>query len=312
MITISLPDGTKKEVSEGISVLDFVKEHIGEGLARVAVAAKINDEITDLTTTLTTDSNLTILTFKDDEGKQVYWHSTAHICAIAVTRLYPEAKLTIGPPIEEGFYYDFYRETPFTDEDIEKIQAEMKKIIKEDLPFKQVQWSYDEAKAACKDNKFKLEILEDYKDSKLTAYTTGDTFVDLCKGPHVPSTGRIKAVKLTKHSAAYWRGDSEKESLQRIYGVSYPSKDDLKVYVKRIEEAEKRDHRKLGKEHDLFMFHEYAPGSPFFLPKGTVIYNELVSFIRSQYVKRGFFEVITPQLIQSKIMGNFRSLGTLR
>ena len=300
MISIKLPDGSKKEVQSGVSIADFIKENIGEGLFRAAVAAKINGETTDLATTLTTDCELTVLTFKDDEGKQVFWHSAAHVLAIAATRLFPHVKLTIGPSIDEGFYYDFHMDRPFTDEDIISLQTEMKKIVKEDMPFVKEEINYEKAKDLFTDNIFKLEIIEEYKNDGLSLYKNGD-FFDLCKGPHVFSTGRIKAFKLTKYSGAYWRGKSENEQLQRIYGIAYPSKDDLKVYVQRIEEAKKRDHRKITQELDLCMLHEYAPGSPFFLPNGTIIYNALVDFVRSEYKTRGYQEVITPQMFNKKL-----------
>jgi threonyl-tRNA synthetase len=299
-ITITLPDNSQKQVEENISISEFVLQNIGEGLLRAALAAKIDDKLVDLTTKLTQNCKLAILTFKDVEGKQVFWHSSAHILAIAVTRLFPQAKLTIGPPIEEGFYYDIFIEKPFSEEDIKKIEEEMKKVISEKIPFEREVISESKAKELFKDNKFKLELIEEYKDTELTLYKNGN-FYDLCRGPHVPDTGRIKAIALTKFSGAYWRANAQNDQLQRIYGISYPNKDDLKQYIEKIEEAKKRDHRKLGKEHELIMFHEFAPGAPFFLEKGTIIYNELIQFIKKEYRKRQYTEVITPQLFNKAL-----------
>ncbi|MFT4313189.1 MAG: TGS domain-containing protein, partial [Candidatus Woesearchaeota archaeon] len=193
MVTVTFLDGTKKDVSSGTTIADCILHHIGEGLFRAAVAAKIDDHVVDLATPITTDCTLTVLTFKDDEGKAIYWHSTAHILAIAVTRLFPQAKLTIGPPIDEGFYYDFAIDTPFTDKDLENIEAEMKKIIKEKIPFVRKTITYEESQALFSDNTYKKEIVEEYKKDGLTIYENGE-FYDLCKGPHVLDTGRIKAV----------------------------------------------------------------------------------------------------------------------
>ena len=299
-IKVTLPDGSVKEVAENTTISEFVLEHIGEGLLRAAVAAKINDEVTELTTTLTEDCKIAILTFRDDEGKKVYWHSSAHVLAIAVTRLFPEAKLTIGPPIEEGFYYDIATDLSFSEENFAALEAEMKKVVKEKLPFVREVVSKEKAKELFADNKYKLELIEEYGDGELTIYKNGDWF-DLCKGPHVTDTGRIKAIKLLKASGAYWRADAKNDQLQRIYGISFPKKDELKEYVARIEEAKKRDHRKLTKQHELVMFHEWAPGTPFYLEKGTIIYNELLTFIREQYKKRGYKEVITPQLFNKEL-----------
>ncbi|MFT7615953.1 MAG: threonyl-tRNA synthetase [Candidatus Woesearchaeota archaeon] len=300
MVTVTLPDNTIIEVLENTSILDLVKEHIGEGLARAAIVAEFNGQITDLTTPLTENGNLTIYTFKDEKGKETFWHSSAHILANAVKRLFPDAKLTIGPAISEGFYYDFQTKEPFTEADLEKIQAEMKNIVKEDLPFVKKNITKDEALALYKDNEFKTEIVHEYSDSQLTAYSNG-AFIDMCRGPHVLNTSRIKALKLTKLSGAYWRGDATKPQLQRIYGISFPNKDDLKVYNKRIEEAKTRDHRKIMLDLNLAWIHEYAPGMPFFLPSGAAIYNELIAFIRSEYIKRGYQEVITPQMFNKKL-----------
>lgn len=301
-IKITLPDNSSKEVEAGISAKDFIKTHIGEGLARAAIAVSINDNLSDITTPLTQSCKFTVHTFKDAKGKEVFWHSSAHIMAIAVMRLFPKTKLTIGPAIEDGFYYDFQTEKTFSPEDIAKIEAEMQNVIKEDKPFMREPISVDEARKQFSDNPFKLELIEEFakENSQLTIYRTGD-FFDLCRGPHVENAGKIKAIKITKISGAYWRADAKNPQLQRVYGVSFPNKDDLKTHLDNLEQARARDHRKLAKEHNLVMFHEYAPGMPFFLTKGTVIYNTLVDFIRQEYKKRGYQEVITPQMFNKKL-----------
>jgi len=301
-IKITLPDNSSKDVESGISAKDFIKIHIGEGLARAALAVSINDELKDLSAPLTESCKFTVHTWKDAKGKEVFWHSSAHILAIATLRLFPNTKLTIGPAIEEGFYYDFHVDKPFTPEDILKIEAEMEKVIKEDILFSREPISANDARKQFADNPFKMELIKEFtaENSQLTIYKTG-AFSDLCRGPHVESTGKVKAIKLTKTSGAYWRGKAENPQLQRLYGISFPNKDDLKVYLERLELARGRDHRKLAKEHNLVMFHEYAPGMPFFLSKGAVIYNELIAFIREEYKKRGYQEVITPQIFNKKL-----------
>ncbi|MFA6089028.1 MAG: threonine--tRNA ligase [Candidatus Woesearchaeota archaeon] len=298
MIKITFPDGAVKEYQEGTTPLDIAKS-ISEGLARACVAAKINDVLVDMTFKINEDAKLILLKFDAKEGKEVFWHSSAHVLAQAVTRLFPKAVPTIGPSIENGFYYDFDHE-PFTPEDLILIEKEMDKIVNERLPIVRKEISKSEAEKLFKSNEFKQEIIEEYSDSALTVYEQGE-YSDLCRGPHLPNTSMIKAFKLTKVSGAYWRGDATNKSLARIYGISYPDKKLLTEYLTLIEEAEKRDHRKIGKELELFMFHEYSPGSPFFLPKGTVIYNELLNFIRDEYRKRNYKEVITPQMFNKKL-----------
>lgn len=263
--------------------------------------AKIEGKLSDLDAKLAKDSEVAFLTFDDEEGRDVFGHSTAHVLAHAIRRLYPKAKNTIGPPVEEGFYYDF-AELDISSGDFPKIEAEMKKIIAEGKGFELKELTLADAKKLFKDNKFKIELAEEFQqqEQKLTAYKEGD-FIDLCKGPHVPSVKMIGAVKLLKIAGAYWRGDPNKEQLTRIYGISFPSEKQLQDHLKLLQEAEKRDHRKIGQRLELFMFHEYSPGSPFLLPKGTVIYNELLKFLREEYRKRGYQEVITP-LIYNKAL----------
>ena len=301
MVQVTFLDGTTKEVAQNTSVADVILHNIGEGLFRAAVAAKINDELVDLSTPITTDCTLTVVTFTDNEGKQVFWHSSAHILAIAVKRLFPNAQLTIGPPIDEGFYYDFAVEKPFSDEDLEKIEIEMKKIIKEKIPLQREELSYEQATKLFADNTFKLEIIEEYKDDGLTLYRNGE-FFDLCKGPHVLDTGRIKAIHLTKYSGAYWRGDAKKEQLQRIYGISFPSKDDLKAYKKRMEEAKLRDHNKIGRELKLFYTNELVGrGLPLIGPNGAIIIKQLQRWIEDEEELRGYVQTMTPLMGKSDV-----------
>lgn len=307
MIKITLPDGSKKSLNDGSTGFDLAMS-IAEGLARNALAVEINGEVKDLYTKLEDKSQVKIITFKDDLGIEVFRHSTAHLMAQAILRLFPEAKLAIGPVIENGFYYDVGH-APFKEEDLLRIEDEMKKIVKENLQITREEVSTKKALELFKQNKFKTEIIkniEEFGEGKtskkdtVSIYRQGE-FFDLCRGPHIPRTGMIKAFKLTKMSGAYWRADSTKDQLQRIYGISFPDKKDLNEYLERIEEAAKRDHRKLMKQLELVMLHESAPGSPFFLEKGTIIYNELVNFIREEYKKRGYSEVITPQMFNKSL-----------
>lgn len=291
MIQLTFPDGNIEEFEAGINGLQ-VAQSISEGLARAALAIKVNDKLTDLTTPITTDSTIQIITFKDQEGKELFWHSSAHLLAHAIKRLYPQAKPTIGPSVEVGFYYDF-DDLKITLEDFPKIEEEMKKIVKEELAPKRIEYnSKEEALKAFAHNPYKGEMIESF-DEGLSAYQQGD-FLDLCRGPHIPNTKVIKAFKLTKLAGAYWRGDANNKQLTRVYGVSFPDKKELKEYLTMLEEAEKRDHRKIGKEMDLFSFHEESPGSPFFHGKGAFIYNQLVGLMREEYRKRFYDEVITP------------------
>ncbi|MAG39260.1 threonine--tRNA ligase [Candidatus Woesearchaeota archaeon] len=298
-IRITFPDGSSKNFKKGITGLEIVKS-IGSGLAKSAVAASVNDGLIDLNKKINSDSKIEILTFDTHGGKEVFHHSTAHLMAQAVLRLFPKAKLTIGPTIEGGFYYDIDIK-PLKPKDLEKIEQEMKKIVEENLAVKRVDITRKKAIQLFKKNKYKTEMIEDMpKNEKISYYEQGE-FKDLCKGPHIPNTGMIKAFKLTKVSSAYWRGNSKNKSLQRIYGVSFLEKKQLKKYLRLQIEAEKRDHRKIGKELEWFTFHEQSPGSAFFHNKGTIIYNELISFLREEYKKRGYQEVITPLIYDKSL-----------
>lgn len=299
MIKVELKDGSVLEVEQGSSVLDVAKK-ISEGLARMATACSVNGEVKDLRFKLEEDCTLVIHTFEGSEaGKKAYWHTTSHIMAQAIKRLFPDVKLAIGPSIDEGFYYDFDIEKPFTDEDKAKIESEMKKIIKEDLPIERFTLTKDEALELMKDEPYKVELINDLPEgAEISFYKQGE-FTDLCAGPHLMSTGKVKAIKILSSSAAYWRGDEKRETLQRIYGISYPKASGLEKYIYRIEEAKKRDHRKLGKELELFFFDETAPGMPYWLPKGFTMLNVLIDFWRKEHKERGYQEFSGPQLNSS-------------
>ncbi len=301
-INVTLPDGSIMECDRGTTVLQ-VAQNIGERLGRAAVAGKINGDLVDLSTPLDGDAAIEIVTFDSEEGKDVYWHSSAHVMADAVLRLFPDAKLTIGPPIDEGFYYDFDVEQPFSEEDLEKIEAEMKAIVKADIPFERREVSIDEARELFKDNPYKLELVNEIAeaDDSISLYTHGG-FTDLCRGPHLPSSSRIKAFKLTSVAGAYWRGDEKNPMLSRIYGVAYPDKKILKEHLEQIEEAKRRDHRRLGRELDLFSFHEEAGvGLPYYHPKGAMLRQIVCDFSIKEHLKRGYELLRTPHLIKSDI-----------
>ncbi len=300
MPKVTLPDSKILEVPAGATAADAIGK-IGKRLLEASLAAEVDGRKVDLNFPLPEACTLKAFTFSSPEGKEVFRHSSAHLLAQAVMRIYPDAKPTIGPAVEEGFYYDFAGIPPLSPADLGKIEEEMAKIVLENQPSRRAEISKSEAQKLFAGNRFKLEMIDEIKDGEHTVYYSGDKFFDLCRGPHIASTGMIKAFKLTKVSSAYWRADSAKESLQRIYGVSFPEKKMLDEYNALLEAAEKNDHRKLGTQHQLFMFHEWSPGSPFFLPKGTIIYNELLSYIRGEYIKRGYKEVITPQLFNKEL-----------
>ena len=299
---ITLKDGSVKEYENNMSVIDIAKD-ISEGLARVATAGEVDGEVVDLRTVIDKDCELNILTFNDEKGKGAFRHTTSHIMAQAIKRLYPDTKLAIGPSIEDGFYYDIDRETPLVAEDLEKIEAEMKKIVKEDLPIKQYTMPRAEAIAYFKekDEPYKVELIEDLpEDSVISFYSQGE-FTDLCAGPHLMSTKPVKAFKLTSLAGAYWRGSEKNKMLQRVYGTSYPKKAELEEYLHMMEEAKKRDHRKLGKELGLFMMREEGPGFPFFLPKGMELKNQLLDYWREIHKKAGYVEISTPIMLNRSL-----------
>ena len=299
MIKITLKDGSIKEVEKGISIIDLAKQ-ISEGLARVATCGKVNGKVEDLRYELNEDCNLEILTFDSDiDGKKAYWHTTSHIMAQAIKRLFPKTKLAIGPSIDEGFYYDFDVEKPFTEEDKENIEKEMKKIIKEDLLIERYTLPRDEAIAFMKekDEKYKVELIEDLpEDAEISFYKQGE-FTDLCAGPHLMSTGKVKAIKILSSSSAYWRGDEKRETLQRIYGISFPKASLVDEYLQILEDRKQRDHRKIGKDLELFMTHPLVgAGLPMYLPNGATIRRLLERYIQDKELSLGYNHVYTPSL----------------
>ncbi len=302
---ITLKGGTVKEYEGAVSVLDIAKD-ISEGLARAATSAKVDGETVDLRTELTKDCELEILTFDSEGGKGAFNHTASHIMAQAVKRLYPETKLAIGPSIANGFYYDLDRETPFTTEDLEKIEAEMKKIVKENLTLQRFTKSREDAIAYFKekDEPYKVELIEDLPEGEEISFYSQGEFTDLCAGPHLMSTKAVKAFKLTSLAGAYWRGNEKNKMLTRIYGVAYPKKAELDEYLHMMEEARKRDHRKLGRELGLFMMCEEGPGFPFFLPKGMVLKNTLLDYWRDLHKKKGYVEIATPIILSRHLWEN--------
>ena len=303
MLKIKLKDNSELEVEEGLSVIEIAKK-ISEGLARVATCAEIDGEVVDLRTIVEKDCSLNILTFESSlNGKKAYWHTTSHIMAQAIKRLYPEIKLAIGPSIDNGFYYDFDTEKPFTPEMLEAIEKEMKKIIKEDLQIERFELPRKEAIKFMEEKKepYKVELINDLPEDAIISFYKQGEFTDLCAGPHVMSTGKIKAVKLLSSSGAYWRGNEKNKMLQRIYGISFPKASQVDEYVNMIEEAKKRDHRKLGKELELFFFDETAPGMAYWMPKGFTMMNTLIDFWRKEHKKRGYQEFSGPQLNSSEL-----------
>ena len=299
MIKVTLKDGSVKEFESGITAMEVAKS-LGMGLYKAACVSKINGEVKDLRTPLTEDCSLEILTFDDPDGKWALRHTASHILAQAVKRLYPEAKLAIGPAIDNGFYYDFDVDVPFTPDVLEKIEAEMKKIVKEALPLEKYELDPDEAIKLMeeKNEPFKVELIKEHsgKGEKISFYRQGE-FDELCAGPHVPDTSRVKAFKLTSCTGAYWRGDSKNKMLQRIYGTAFTKKDDLEAYLAAIEEAKKRDHRKLGKELGLFALLDEGPGFPFFLPNGMTLRNTLIDYWREVHKRYGYVEISTPMML---------------
>lgn len=304
MANVTLKGGVVKEYENGTTAMEIAKS-IGMGLYKVVCICKINGEYQDLRTPITGDCELEFLTFEDDEeAKRTFRHTASHILAQAVKRLCPEAKLAIGPSIANGFYYDFDVEKPFLPEDLEKIEAEMKKIVKEKLPLERFEMTPDEAIKYYEDKGeiYKVELVKEHADKgeNISFYKQGE-FTELCAGPHIPDTGRIKAFKLTSATGAYWRGSEKNKMLQRIYATAFTKQADLDAYLEAIEEAKKRDHRKLGRELGLFALRDEAPGMPFFLPKGMVLRNTLINYWRDVHKKWGYYEISTPQIMRRSL-----------
>jgi len=299
-ITVTAPDGVPRTVEPGARALDVLKA--AGVLNNQVVAARVNGRVVDLARPLVEDGDVAPVAADSADGLEVLRHSAAHLMAQAVKRLFPDVQVTIGPVIDNGFYYDFKRGAPFTPDDLERIEATMREITKADFRVQREEVARADAVALFRQmgEEYKVEIIESIPEAVVSLYRQGE-FVDLCRGPHVPSTGRLKAVKLTTVAGAYWRGDSRNEMLQRIYGTAWATAKDLEAYLQRVEEAKLRDHRRLGQQLDLFSLHPIAPGSPFFHPKGAVVYNTLVQYMRSLYGRYGYTEVITPLIYKTEL-----------
>ena len=302
MIKITLKDNSIIEVEKGTTIIELAKK-ISEGLARMATCGKVNGEVKDLRYELNEDCNVSIETFESSlEGKQAYWHTTSHIMAQAVKRLFPEVKFAIGPSIEKGFYYDFDVEKPFTDEDKAKIEAEMKKIIKEDIEIEKFVLPKEEALNLMDGQPYKQELIEDLPDGEeISFYKQGD-FTDLCAGPHLMKTGKVKAIKILSSSGAYWRGDEKNKMLQRIYAISFPKTSQVEEYLAELEEIRQRDHRKLGKDLELFMTHKLVgSGLPMYLPNGATVRRLLERYIQDKEIEMGYKHVYTPSMANTEL-----------
>ena len=303
MIKIKLPDGSIKEYESGVLVGDVTKD-ISEGLYRAAVGAIVNGKVMGYEEPINEDSDFRVVKFEDAEGKEIFWHTSSHVMAAAIKELWPETKFAIGPAIADGFYYDMDLDHRFTPEDLEKIEKKMKEIAKADLKLERVEISRDEALKLFKEEgqDYKVELIEDLPaDELITLYKMGDAFTDLCRGPHLVSTKKIKAIKLKAIAGAYWRGDSDKAMLQRIYGISFEKAKELEEYELLQEEIKRRDHRKIGKEMDLFAFHEEGPGFPFFHPNGMILMNELLDWWRGVLDNNGYGEIKTPLILNEDL-----------
>lgn len=304
-LSITLPDNSVKKFERSITIGELAAS-IGPGLAKSAVAGKINGQLVDIRTSIEQDAKVEIVTVQNPESLEVVRHSAAHIMAQAIQKLWPEVKITIGPVIENGFFYDLDSPRNFVPEDLEKIEKEMQKITEADFEIKKEVWPVEKAISTFKKmgERFKVEIIEDLVKKEnvkeVSVYHQGDWF-DLCRGPHVPRTSFLKAFKLMSIAGAYWRGDEKNPMLQRIYGTAFSTKKDLDAYLNQLEESKKRDHRKIGKEQELFMFHQWSPAAPFFLPRGTIIYNEFLKYIREMYLKYNYQEVVTPQVFDAEL-----------
>src|SRR5690606_4671165 len=314
MIKITLPDGSIKEFESGSTPMD-VAFSISEGLARNVISAKFNDTIVETSTPLTTDGSLTLFTFNDTEGKKAFWHSTSHVMAQAIEQLYPGVKLTIGPAIDRGFYYDIdFGEQKISENDFKKIEDKMLEIARGKHEFKMRSAGKEEALEFYRkqNNPFKVELIENLEDGTIT-FCDHDTFTDLCRGGHIPNTGFIKAVKLTSAAGAYWRGDEKNPQLTRVYGISFPKQKDLKEYLELLEEAKRRDHRKLGKELELFTFSaKVGQGLPLWLPKGAALRERLENFLKKAQKTAGYEMVITPHIGQKELYvtsGHYEKYG---
>jgi threonyl-tRNA synthetase len=315
MVAITLPNGDIKQFDGQTSVME-VAQSIGAGLAKATVAGRVNGKLVDACDPISEDATVQIITPKDGEGVEIIRHSTAHLLGHAVKQLYPEVKMVIGPVIEEGFYYDIYSERPFTPEDMEKIEARMTQLINQDYDVIKKMTPRDEVIKVFQDRgeTYKLRLIEDMPNETQMGLYYHQEYVDMCRGPHVPNTRFLKAFKLTKMSGAYWRGDAKNEQLQRIYGTAWADKKDLKAYIQRIEEAEKRDHRKIGKALDLFHMQEEAPGMVFWHPNGWTMWQVLEQYMRKVQKDNGYLEIKTPQIVDRSLWeksGHWENYGDM-
>ncbi|HHY28695.1 MAG TPA: threonine--tRNA ligase, partial [Desulfitobacterium dehalogenans] len=305
MVKITLKDGSVREIESGKSLMELAAS-ISRGLAKAAVAGKVNGELKDLSYTLIQDAEVEIITVDSEEGLKILRHSTSHLMAEAVRNLFPGTILGIGPAIDNGFYYDFDSEHVFTPEDLEKIEAEMRRLVKENKSYERKEISRSDSLKYFSEEgeKYKVELIEDLPEDEVISMYTQGNFTDLCAGPHIPSTGVVKAFKLMNVAGAYWRGSEKNKMLQRIYGTVWAKKEDLEDYLFKLEEAKRRDHRKLGVELDLFSLHDEGPGFPFFHPKGMVLRNQLEDFWRQEHRKRGYHEIKTPIILSRDLWEN--------
>lgn len=302
MRKLILPDKSEREFDEKLTVFEIIGE-ISKGLQREAVGALLNGKTLGMQDVPGEDGEFKILKFEDKEGKQIFWHTSAHLMALAIERLFPGVKFAIGPSIDQGFYYDFDTPHRFTPEDLLNIEEEMKKIVKEGYEMERYEMDRDEAIKHFKemDEKYKVDLIEHFPEGEVISFYKLGEFVDLCRGPHLKDVSKIKAVKLLSIAGAYWRGDENNEMLQRIYGITFPKKSELDSYLNMIEEAKLRDHRKIGKELDLFSFHEEGPGFPFFHPNGMIVRNELLNWWRGVLQERGYGEILTPMILNEEL-----------
>ena len=302
MRKLILPDKSEREFDEKLTVYEIIRE-ISKGLQREAVGALLNGKTLGMQDVPSEDGDFKVLKFEDKEGKQIFWHTSAHLMALAIERLFPGVKFAIGPSIDQGFYYDFDTPHRFTPEDLLNIEEEMKKIVKEGHEMERYEMDRDEAIKHFKemDEKYKVDLIEHFPEGEVISFYKLGEFVDLCRGPHLKDVSKIKAVKLLSIAGAYWRGDENNEMLQRIYGITFPKKSELDSYLNMIEEAKLRDHRKIGKELDLFSFHEEGPGFPFFHPNGMIVRNELLNWWRGVLQERGYGEILTPMILNEEL-----------
>jgi threonyl-tRNA synthetase len=300
MANVQLPDGGVLEAPDGSTVKEFA-ERIGAGLAKAAIAARINDKLVDLSAPISGDISLTIITNKEEQGLEIMRHSCAHIMAEAICSIWPKAKLVYGPTVDEGFYYDIDLDEAIRPEDFERIEKKMDEIVSRDMPFTRIELSRDEALKQMAGDEYKIDNINRAEGDVISFYSHGDGFKDLCRGPHVPSTGRVGSFKVMSVAGAYWHGDASQKMLQRVYGTAWRNKKELGEYLTRLEEAKKRDHRVLGKQLDLFSFHEEGPGFAFLHPKGMVIWNNIISFWREVHAKYGYEEIKTPIILNEEL-----------